>query len=64
MRQDRIYKEVETKCKEECIMERYYGVESFNEGEPYFTTSQETDVWEMIRDGMTSDEIVNNIKMW
>lgn len=64
MKYDNIYKEVEDFCKKEKIMENYYEVESFKEDEPYFTTSQETDIQEMISDGFEVDEIVSIIKQW
>lgn len=64
MKQDKIYKEVETLAKSEKIMEKRYGVESFGDGEPYFTTSQETDIWELISDGLTADEIISEMKQW
>ena len=64
MRQDKIYGEVEALAKSEKIMEKRYGVESFKDEEPYFTTSEETDIWELIRDGLTSTEIISKIKQW
>lgn len=64
MKQDKAYKEVEALAKGEKIMEKRYGVESFKEGEPYFTTSQETDIWELIRDGLSVDEIISEMKQW
>ena len=64
MKQDKIYKEVDTLAKSEKLMEKRYGVESFIDGEPYFTTSQETDIWELIRDGLTADEIISEMKQW
>jgi hypothetical protein len=33
-------------------------------GEPTFTTSQETDIWEMIRDGLDLEEILSIIRKW
>lgn len=64
MKQEQIYKEVEKICKDNKLMEKHYNVVSFNENEPYFTTSQETDIWEMIHDGMNINEIILNIKKW
>lgn len=49
----KLFDEIEKIAKEQKIMEHHYGVESFPENEPYFTTSQETDIWEMIHDGWT-----------
>ena len=59
-----IYNEVEMICKKERIMEKHYDVESFGEGEPYFTTSQETDIKEFIHDGLEIDEIISIIRQW
>ena len=64
MKQDSIYKEVEKLAKENRLMEKRYGVDSFKVGEPYFTTSQETDVKEYIYGGMNVNEIVEIIKQW
>lgn len=51
-------------CREERIMEKHYGVEKFNDNEPYFTTSQETDIMEMLSDGFDSQEIISTIRKW
>lgn len=64
MKHDKIYKEVEVICKYERIMEKYYNVEQFSNGEPYFTTSQETDIREMINDGLQVNDIVSTIRKW
>lgn len=48
----------------EKVMEKHYGVEKFKDGDPYFTTSQETDIKEMISDGLEIDEIISIIKKW
>jgi len=61
---ENIYKEVELICKKERIMEKHYNVESFKVEEPYFTTSQETDIREMISDGLDVDEIISIIRKW
>jgi hypothetical protein len=45
-------------------MEKHYGVESFPDNEPYFTTSQETDIKEMISDGLDINKIISTIKKW
>jgi DNA-binding NarL/FixJ family response regulator len=45
-------------------MEKRYNITYIPEGEPLFTTSQETDVWEMIRDGLSVNEIIHKIKKW
>jgi hypothetical protein len=58
------YEEVLVICKKERIMEKHYRVQRFNDGEPYFTTSQETDVKEMISDGLDVEEIISIIKQW
>lgn len=64
MNHEKTYKEVELICKKERIMEKYYNVESFNEGEPYFTTSWETDIREMISDGLEINTIISTIRKW
>ena len=64
MKQIKLYKEVESICKKEKIMEKHYGVESFPDNEPYFTTSQETDIKEMISDGLDINKIISTIKKW
>jgi len=64
MKIDRIYKEVEMICKNERIMENHYGVEKFGDGEPYFTTTQETDIIDMICDGYDVGEIIEKIRKW
>lgn len=64
MKHEKIYKEVEMICRKERIMEKHYGVEKFNDGEPYFTTSQETDIREMISDGLEIEEIISTIRKW
>ena len=65
MKHEKIYKEVEMMCRKERIMEKHYCVvEKFNDGEPYFTTSQETDVREMISDGLDVEEIISTIRKW
>jgi hypothetical protein len=45
-------------------MEKHYNVESFNSEEPYFTTSQETDIREMIIDGLDINTIISTIRKW
>ena len=57
-------KDVEMICRKERIMETHYGVENFNDNEPYFTTSQEADIKELINDGMNLNEIISNIREW
>lgn len=64
MNQEKTYKEVEIICKKERIMEKHYNVESFKAGEPYFTTSQETDIREMISDGLEINAIISTIRKW
>lgn len=58
------FSQIESLCKEEKIMEKHYGVESFPENEPYFTDSQSMDVKELIRDGLSNKKIVEQIKKW
>lgn len=55
---------IESKVRDERIIERLYNIESIPEGEPTFTTSQETDINEMISDGLSINEIMNVIKKW
>ena len=57
-------KDVEMICRKERIMENHYGVENFNDNEPYFTTSQETDIKELINDGMNLNAIISTIRKW
>lgn len=64
MKQENIYKQVESKVKEEKIIEKKYGIDKIPDGEPLFTTSQETDIWEMIKEGMNVQEILTVIKQW
>ena len=64
MKNEKIYKEVEMICRKEHIMEKHYRVKKFNDNEPYFTTSQETDIKEMIADGLDVKEIISIIKQW
>lgn len=64
MKRDKIYKQIELICKEQHIMEDHYGVDTFNTTEPYFTTSQECDIKEMISDGVHICEIISTIKKW
>ena len=64
MYHEKIYKIVEMICKKEHIMEKHYGVEKFNDNEPYFTTSQETDIREMISNGLEIEEIILSIQKW
>lgn len=64
MEHEKIFKEVVMILSKELIMEKHYGVEMFNDGDPYFTTSQETDVREMISDGLGVEEIISTIRKW
>lgn len=64
MKKDKIFKEIEKICKDQHIMENHYGVLSFNDDEPYFTTSQEQDIKEMISDGLEINDIILTIKKW
>ena len=58
------YEMITKLCRKEFIMEKHYGVEKFNDGETYFTTSQETDIREMISDGLDVEEIISTIRKW
>ncbi len=64
MKQVDIYKEIEKRVKKEKLIEKYYGISEIPKDEPLFTTSQETDVWEMIRDGMDVKKIMSIIRQW
>lgn len=64
MKHEKFYKEVEMICRKEHIMEKHYGVDKFDDKEPYFTTSQETDIREMISDGVEIEEIISIIREW
>lgn len=57
------YKEIEKLAKLEKVMEKHYGYD-IPDNEPYFTTSQETDINEMISDGLSIDDIIKHIKKW
>ncbi len=39
MKNEKLYKEVESICRAEHIMENHYDVDSFSDNDPYFTTS-------------------------
>lgn len=64
MKHEKIYKEVEMICRKKRIMEKHYRVEKFDDNEPYFTTSQETDIMEMISGGFNVKEIIETIEKW
>jgi len=64
MKKDKLYKDVEFKVREEKLVEKRYNIDKIPDGEPTFTTSQETDIWEMISDGMDLEEILLNIRQW
>jgi hypothetical protein len=64
MKQENLYKQVELKVREEKLIEKRYGIDKIPDGEPTFTTSQETDIWEMISDGLDLEEILSNIRKW
>lgn len=57
------YKKVEKLAKDERLMEKHYGYD-IPDNEPYFTTSQETDIKEMISDGLSISDILSNIRKW
>lgn len=61
---DQIYKEIENLVRKQKIMEKHYKVKSIPLDEPIFTTSQETDVKELISDGLDIEEILSIIKKW
>jgi hypothetical protein len=48
MKQEKLFKQVELKVREEKLIEKRYGIHKIPDGEPTFTTSQETDIWEII----------------
>lgn len=58
------YNELERLVREQQIMEKHYRIKQILPSEPIFTTSQETDVKEMISDGLTIDEILSVIRKW
>jgi len=64
MKQDILFKQIESKVREEKIIEKIYNIDTIPDNEPTFTTSQETDIWEMISDGMDFNEIINIIRQW
>ena len=64
MNQDRLFKEVELKVRDEKLIEKRYGITQIPDGEPTFTTSQETDIWEMISEGMGLEDILSTIRKW
>lgn len=64
MKQESIYKEVEKIIRERKLMEKKYKIVSIKPNERVFTTSMETDIWEMISDGMSVSEIVSKIEKW
>jgi hypothetical protein len=64
MESKKILNQIESVCREGRIMEKHYGVNSFSESDPYFADSQETDIKEMISDGLDIKEIVSIIKKW
>ncbi len=57
------YKRVEQLAKDERLMEKHYGYD-IPDSEPYFTTSQETDINEMISDGLSILDILDCIRKW
>ena len=58
------YNELEKLVREQQIMEKHYRIKQIPLTEPIFTTSQETDVKEMISDGLTIDEILSKVRKW
>ena len=60
-KQETLFKEVETKVREEKILDRYYDTE-ISETEPLFTSSWETDIRELISDGLDVDDILVEVK--
>ena len=64
MKHENIYKKIEMICRKERIMEKHYRVKMFKSEEPYFTTSKETDIKELISEGLGVDEIISHIKKW
>ena len=64
MKHDEIYSKIEILVREQKIMEKHYGIKLIPINEPIFTTSQETDVKELINDGLDIDEILSSIRKW
>ena len=64
MKSEQIYKEVEILVREQKLMEKHYKMKLIPINEPIFTTSQETDVRELISDGLHVEEILSVIKKW
>ncbi len=64
MKQEKLFKQVELKVREEKLIEKRYGIDKIPDGELTFTTSQETDIWEMISDGLDLEEILSIIRQW
>ena len=64
MKPQQTFKELERLVREQQIMEKHYRIKLIPPSEPIFTTSQETDVKEMISDGLTIDEILSIIRRW
>ena len=64
MKPEQTYKEVERLVREQKIMEKHYRIKLIPLTEPIFTTSQETDVRELISDGLDVEEILLVIRKW
>jgi hypothetical protein len=62
MKQEKLFKQVELKVREEKLIEKRYDIDKIPDGESTFTTSQETDIWEMISDGLDLAEILSIIR--
>jgi hypothetical protein len=64
MKLEKTYKQIEQIVRQEKIMEKYYNIPLIPIDERTFTTSQETDIKEMILDGLDIPQIINKIKKW
>lgn len=64
MKPQQIYNEVERLVREQKIMEKHYRIKLIPLTEPIFTTSQETDVRELISDGLDVEVILLVIRKW
>lgn len=69
MKQDKIYNEIVSIVKEQKIMEKKRKGQIQNSNGDIlpgiiFSTSEETDIREMISDGLSNNEIISKIKKW
>jgi hypothetical protein len=66
MKKEKIYKEIENIIRSQGIKKEGRIIDGNNNVVPnaIFTTSEQTDIWEMISDGMEIAEIIETIKKW